>query len=312
MSTSAGSDSDLMSTFETFEHAGVTVKLYYEEHDTEHANPRSDDGNLGVMFCDYSGYKLGDADAPDPRDQRLQCERCEGSGEDPDGRYIVSNARAYGVEIVKVDFTSLASAERYIERNAPEDSHWQAEPQSCPVCEGECDVEVSMIQYLKREHGARVIMPLFVYEHSGITMSVGGRLDTGEDNLVSRGRFNGDGAGWDTSAVGMIFDTTESREACGWVDGGEHILTDEQIVTSLEEEVRYYAAYLEGQVYGYDIIGPDGETIGGCGGFLEPDIHKEDSYVREEARSEAESCAREIKREAELVFEWACRDVVTV
>lgn len=293
----------------TFEHAGLTVRIRWEEFDMEHANPRSDDGNLGVMFVDYDRYTLGDDDAPDPREQTVTCPECDGAGDSDE--YELVDRRSYGrVKVVDGRFDSLQAAEAYMERNQPEDAEWIAEVADCLKCEGSGEVEVSIVEYLKREHGARVVLPLFIYEHGGITISAGGNLVTEADNMVSRGRFVGDAAGWDTSSAGVIFDTAESRKECGVADD----ITDEEIEKQLNEEVRYYAAYLEGFVFGYEIVDPDDEddVLDSCWGFLEPDIHKDDAYIRVAARESAEYCRETIEHEKAERERWACADVVTI
>lgn len=268
-----------MEPADTFEHAGLTVEILWEEFDTEHANPRSDDGHIGVMFCDYRGYTLGDDNSDDdPRDKQLDCDRCEGAGYVPWEEY----------------------------EGGPADADEQDE-MPCPKCETRGYIEVSPIEYLVRERGARVILPLFVYEHGGITMRAGANLLTGADNMVSRNRFVGDAAGWDTSTVGFIFDTTETRKECGMEDA-----TAEQIEPQLQDEVKYYAAYLEGQVFGYRIVDKDGEDLESCWGFLELNVHDDDAYVREQAREMAEYHRDQIANEKAEAYRWACADVVTV
>lgn len=274
-----------MEPVDSFTHAGLHVRILWEEFDQEDANPRSHDGNMGVMFCDYRGYTLGDSDAPDPRGHFVTCQKCDG-----DGEYLVE------AEHVLVD------DERVL----------------CEPCEGVGEIEVSIVEYLVREHGAKVVLPLFVYEHSGITMSCGANLVTSEDNLRSTGRFVGDAAGWDTSTVGVIFDSKASHAERGDKDD----LTVEQITEVLQSEVAYYAAYLEGNVFGYEVVQveldedgdpvDDGEVLDGCWGFLELNVHKDDAYVRQEAKAAAEYQAEKIVRERELANEAACRDIVTV
>lgn len=232
-----------MSDYIEFEHAGLTVRIHTEE-EASHADPR-DNTNLGVMFCDYRGYDLGDKDAPQRRALR------------------------------PLDDDDFAAA---------------------------------IVQYLKDEHGARVILPLFVYEHSGITMKVGGRLDKSEDDFTRTNRYPFDSAGWDTSSVGVIFDTAESRKVCGCED-----FTDEQIEEGLRSEVSEYATYLEGNVFWYQVIDADGDTLDSCGGFIDADIwNEEKSHTYQEARSAAESCAQDVAHEVSERHEWACRDTVTV
>lgn len=196
--------------------------------------------------------------------------------------------------------------------------HCDGDDDACSACGGHGYVEESIVDYLKREHGARVILPLFVYEHSGITMSCGGRLDKGEDDFSRTGRNPFDSAGWDTSSVGVIFDTAESRTRCGWENR-----TDDEIEEDLRNEVRAYAAYLENQVYGWEVVrlelDEDGEpediesaddVVDGVGGYLVVDYDFSDLLM--EAKSSAEHYADADERERNEAFRWACADVVTL
>lgn len=96
-----------------------------------------------------------------------------------------------------------------------------------------------------------VILPLYLYDHSGITMSTGG--------------FS---CPWDSGQVGYIYVTWERarKEWCG---------TDEEIrelaTRCLESEVKTYAQYLEGDVWGFALEDEDGEWVDYCGGFYGDD-----------------------------------------
>lgn len=79
--------------------------------------------------------------------------------------------------------------------------------------------------------------------------------------------------------------------------------------------------WLQGYVYGYVIKNADGSDIvpaklgDSCWGFIGDILvgpANPEPYIFSEAKAAAEGVAEDIKREAELVFEWACRDVVTV
>ena len=95
------------------------------------------------------------------------------------------------------------------------------------------------------------ILPLYLYDHSGITMNTGG--------------FS---CSWDSGQVGFIYVTKEkAREEYGFKR-----LTKERIqkvFEFLDSEVKTYAAYLEGDVYGYVIEGNDIDDS--CWGYVGPD-----------------------------------------
>ena len=110
--------------------------------------------------------------------------------------------------------------------------------------------------YLKVYHGASVILPLGLIDHSGISMYVGG------------GAHPMDPGGWDSGMVGFIFDTEQTRETTGCTP--ENGFDAEKIEQGLRDEVQNYDMYLTGQVYGYVITDPDGDPIDddSCWGFL--------------------------------------------
>lgn len=115
-------------------------------------------------------------------------------------------------------------------------------------------------RWLKVYLGASVVLPLGLIDHSGISMYVGG------------GAHAMDPGGWDSGTIGVIFDTTSTREATG--------APIEDIERQLIAEVEEYDLYLTGQVYGFVIYDPDGDdTNESCWGFLG------EKYVIEEAKS---------------------------
>lgn len=99
-----------------------------------------------------------------------------------------------------------------------------------------------------------IIMPLYLYDHSGITMSTG--------------RFS---CPWDSGQVGWIYATKE--DVCSnwgvshwgkWVKHhtGKKIRAKDYAKLLLEGEVETYDNYLTGEVYGYDW------ENGGCWGYF--------------------------------------------
>ena len=64
-----------MEPFETYEHAGCTVELHYDEYG-DGCDPRDND-NLAHLAVGYRGYTLGDEDIGDHFDP-INCPVCKG------------------------------------------------------------------------------------------------------------------------------------------------------------------------------------------------------------------------------------------
>lgn len=109
-----------------------------------------------------------------------------------------------------------------------------------------------------------IALPLYLYDHSGITMRTGPFA-----------------CQWDSGQVGFIFVTRERylSECVGKPDG---ILTKarrEAAYAMLRAEVEEYDQYLTGDVWGYVIEDEDGDHLDSCWGFFGSD------YAKEEGRS---------------------------
>lgn len=131
--------------------------------------------------------------------------------------------------------------------------------------------------WLRSEHGALVVKPLYLYEHSGMT--------------VSLKPFS---CPWDSGQVGYVFVTQKHVDDTG----GD---PDQMI----EADVKEYDSFLRGEVYGY-IVDEDGPHADSCWGFI-GDL----DYVKSEANAQADYIARKRVEEAEEAAHWAARDVVT-
>lgn len=121
---------------------------------------------------------------------------------------------------------------------------------------GDKQVEPCTAEELKEEYAERgdpvlAIQPLYLYDHSGLSVSTGG--------------FS---CSFDSGQVGWVFITRSKAEEMGWIDE----LQKEQPPTFWEErikgEVKSYDDYLTGQVFGYEVVGRDGDTLGSCWGFV--------------------------------------------
>ena len=118
---------------------------------------------------------------------------------------------------------------------------------------------------LKDERKAVIVLPLFLYDHSGITM-----YTTGDTRYRQH-------EAWDSGQVGFIYCTQEDidREWDGDSDKAKEYLIG---------EVKTYDQYLTGDVYGFTITNPkNNEEIDSCWGFYGAE------YAKEEANAVADN-----------------------
>lgn len=102
------------------------------------------------------------------------------------------------------------------------------------------------------------ILPLYLYDHSGISMSAS--------------RTYPFDCPWDSSHVGFIF-VTKAKVRKEWGVKRISAKLREKVFAVLQGEVKEYDYYLRGEVYGYDIT-KDGEDVDSCWGFYgDPDEH---------------------------------------
>lgn len=106
-----------------------------------------------------------------------------------------------------------------------------------------------------------VVLPLYLYDHSGITMSI-----------------HPFSCSWDSGQVGWIYVTNET------VRGEYGNLTPDSIKLAkriLEGEVEAYNQYIRGDIYGFELLAPhncdcdecscEGEHVDSCWGFYGSD-----------------------------------------
>jgi len=102
-------------------------------------------------------------------------------------------------------------------------------------------------QYLIEAEDAWVILPLFMYDHGGIT--------------IRTGPFS---CSWDSGQVGFIYATKEAAVKAFGED-----VTEERVREHLEQEVEIYDMYVRGETYGYVVIDTYTEKeVDSCWGFI--------------------------------------------
>ncbi len=117
------------------------------------------------------------------------------------------------------------------------------------------------------EAGARIILPLRLFDHSGISMSVGSDAHPH------------DPGGWDSGQVGFIYVTAAKlREEYSVKRITKAIEAKAEEV--LRAEVTTYNEYLTGEVYGYMVEDPNEDVVESCWGF-----YGGTEYITSEAKS---------------------------
>jgi hypothetical protein len=134
------------------------------------------------------------------------------------------------------------------------------------------------MEFLKEEKP--ICLPLYLFDHSGITMS------------TESERFRAcDPQGWDWGMLGYIYVTKENvRKEYGVKRVRRKIL--DQVTKLLQSEVAEYDHYLTGNVYGYEITKGErqaGEVIDSCWGFF----GSPGDYVIPEAKAVIDQIIRE-------------------
>lgn len=234
--------------------------------DPDPESPREWD-NLGTMTCLHSRYDLGDKHSHKSAEE------------------IVNDL--IGDEVEKID---RWVEEEYHRRNM---KALQGDDFLKANRELNREVEAKKWEAARKRH---LILNLYLYDHSGISMSC--------DSFIGRAHH----AEWDSGRVGIIHVSHEKILA---EYGGKRITkkTLAKAEKCLRAEVETYDQYLRGEVYGYRVFGPepepcdkcnhvaDREEVASCWGFF-GDYDNEDYSALSEARGVVDSRVKEAKKEA--------------
>jgi hypothetical protein len=102
--------------------------------------------------------------------------------------------------------------------------------------------------YLRKKEKAIVILPLYLYDHSGISIAT---------------YRHGQHASWDCGQVGFIYTTREQLKKMGTKNNKKKL---EQYLMG---EVETYNKYISGQVLYFSIEDENGIQIDSCGGWYD-------------------------------------------
>lgn len=115
---------------------------------------------------------------------------------------------------------------------------------------GDYNSWADMREVIEADNDVLIIKPLYLYDHSGIT--------------ISTTPFS---CQWDSGQVGWVYITKESWVAMMGATEPLPALMEDVI----DSEVNTYDQYLTGEVYSFSLENGEGESIDTCGGFYGDD-----------------------------------------
>ena len=141
-----------------------------------------------------------------------------------------------------------------------------------------------MKQAIIKEENPAVILPLYMYNHSRIS--------------ISTKPFS---CRWDSGQIGFIL--VSKKKALEEI-GGKIVTAKlkQKIEKQLEGEVETYTQYVEGEVYGFQIVDEDDDVIDSCYGFYGTDFATNGmlDYINHELLGVEEAEVLELLEEAEI------------
>lgn len=235
-------------------------------YDPEPANPRKEYDQIATMWCWHRRYDLGDEEPSfDPSDF---------------WRELARMAHPH-------EFDNDCP---HCELGYKLDEAGERTEEFCHMCEGTGEKPIDECQREAEE--VFIVSPLYLYDHSGIT--------------ISMGAFS---CPWDSGQVGYIF-VERAKAKAEW-----GVYADKDILERMRGEVEAYDRYLTGQIFGYiiDRVDEDAEVvedhIDSCWGF------DDEEYCKDECINVAKYLERKHAEEAHAEDEerahWEARDVVT-
>lgn len=226
---------------------------YLIEYDDHAESPREWD-NLGTMVCWHRHYTLGDEQPHlDPTEYRLRM-----LGDDVIADVLISDhINTWGdlLDVMRMHLKNCIhnAREGYFKRSevTKELAHYKHARANSHKYATPIDYALALFDEMF------IHQPLYLYDHSGLSMSTGG--------------FS---CPWDSGQVGFIYAPID--KALEWVGHKERTPdTDELIYKTLDAEVETYSQYLEGQVYRVTVERVDDGDSDSCGGFFggDPDTN---------------------------------------
>lgn len=237
---------------ETYRNGDYELGIVY---DTNPDNPRGWADN-STMVCWHNKYNLGDEhgyDDPDSFLQSLLMEILEDGGFDASGliKTLKDKHDKYRFREVDGIVHVLTKGYSYSKKRKEWYDVFEFEGTLQELALNDYYIESLIMEMSDKELKEAIrdsnkvtILPLYLYDHSGISMSTG--------SFIGRAVH----AEWDSGQVGWIYAYNNDNET--------------NLEQRLKNEVEIYSSYIEGEVYGYELYEND-DLIDSCYGFYGSD-----------------------------------------
>jgi hypothetical protein len=223
-----------------------TLKIVRDE---DALNPRQDYDNFGHMACWHSRYNLGDKhDYSDPGEFLKDLARRTRSEKD-----IISYVKDGNADGLTLTYNKsnraweLNTFLEYFNQWAIENSYGSPLDMGSTMLSEAILENMGTKDLMNLAERSNIIMPLYLYDHSGITISTSDFRDR-----------------WDSGQIGWTYVGHEDIAKEYGDASAENI---EKARRLLNAETETYDCYLRGECYGFQLY-RDGEEADSCWGFL--------------------------------------------
>lgn len=248
-----------MELCEKEEYRGCTINVYYDDTPEDPRNW----SNVATFVCEHRSYTLGDEQDIEGRVDSLFNDYVPAKAiidyfvKTRDAHLIPGEEDDYCDQYYEYEETVCGEKyTRYIDADTSDSDDSVASDMADKL-----DMYEKMS--LLEGTGEVVMLPISMYEHSGISLWLGSTI----------GHVD---AQWDCSSIGFAFVEKNTAKEEGMLDPGEEYKHDWKswAYAMMEAEMETYDKYVQGEVYGYMIEDEDGEEASnvhlcGCWGYYD-------------------------------------------
>lgn len=248
-----------MELCEKEEYRGCTINVYYDDTPED---PRTWD-NVATFVCEHRRYNLGDEQDIEGRIDSLFSDYVPAKAiidyfvKTRDAHLVPGEENDYCDQYYEYKETVCGEEyTRHIDADTSDsdDSVASDMADKLDLCE-----KISLLE----DTGEVVILPISMYEHSGISLWLGSKWGHPD-------------AQWDCSSIGLAFVEKKTAKEEGMLDPGDEYEHDwkKWAYAMMEGEMETYNKYVSGEVYGYMIEDEEGEECSdvhlcGCWGYYD-------------------------------------------